>query len=147
MAAKRGKILTFKRFLWICAGLITIWLLVVPLVFNEWARRTWKEVPCHLNAPGGAYREFYYEVEGQRYFSTRQDFWDALYFSEKRRNLGSLVWNDTCWISPSDPERAVLRLDALNNWSEAASRVGITVLLLAVVSGMTWFGGKRKSQT
>jgi hypothetical protein len=144
---RQGKrILSFNGFLWICVSVIVIWLLAAPIVMNEWARRTWKEIPCHLNAPGGANTEFYYEVDGQRYLSTRVDFWQAHYDSEKRRPLGETESNSTCWISPRGPEGAVLRLDAMINWPEAAHRLTIAGLVAAVVGGITWFGGKRPSK-
>ena len=147
MGRGRVKLFSFNGFLWACAVVIALWLLVVPPIMNEWARRTWKEIPCHVNEPQGGMTSLYYEVEGQFYRSTRINFWQAQYISEKRRQVSTLEPNDTCWISPGHAEGAVLRLDALTNWSAATDRMMIAGFVLVVAGGLTLFGGKRAKKT
>jgi hypothetical protein len=141
------KFLSFNGFLWTCAAVITLWLLAVPPIMNEWARRTWKEIPCHVNTDQSGTTLIYYEVDDQMYVSTRVDFWQADFISDKRKPLSNLEHNSTCWISPRHAPGAVLRLDVLTNWSAAKERLMVVGFVLAVAGGLTWFGGKRTRKT
>jgi hypothetical protein len=141
----------FFSFLWICAAGIILWLLTAPIVMNEWARRTWKEMPCHLDTV--TQREtlrFYYEVNGQRFVATRVNFWQIEYEVWPRQALIEFVPNTTCWISPGNAEKVVLRLDATTDWTDGIDRLGECGLIVGALGVMTvagyWRGKRRKTK-
>src|SRR6185312_5926881 len=100
----------FSMIVWAGAIMTTLFLIGGPLAQNEWARRTWRQVPCRLSS---LHYEFMFGE--QKITATRKNFWEP----RIKYHSGAVVpmeeTNDTCWVNPSDPEDSVLRLDTTTN--------------------------------
>lgn len=146
MGLKRVKLPGFNGALWLCGVAIVVWLLAVPPLQNLRASRTWRQVPCHLDPLQTDPPKFLYEVDGAMYVSTRENFWQATYLSEKRPRVVGLENNGQCWVNPAHAQGAVLRLDATTNWSGAAGRLAISAFVLVAIGILTFLSPKRKPQ-
>jgi hypothetical protein len=124
--------------MWLACVLVVAYLLGWPLVMNEWARRRWDEVPCRVTSAG-----YNYMKDGSKYMASRRDFWVLKYVNDKARQQNDVDPNDHCWVNPSDPHDAVLRLDAWTHWENSTGRVASAAVVVAVVTMMTIAGRKK----
>ena len=139
------KWMRFNIWVWTIAILATLWLLAVPPAMDFWAASHWAKVPCHL-APGvsvNAPDRYFYQVKDTQYESQRRDFWQNKGILHATRKEMLLDTPDFCWVSPSDPENAVLKLDAHSNFANAGGSIAAAVLLVVAAFVLTRFGTRK----
>lgn len=142
-----GKWFRFNVIVWILAAGVALFLVAEPPIMDFVARSRWKETPCHLQANTERY---IYEVNGSTYNTTRRDFWQSNGFgrgvSQKHAMPLDLKLNGTCWVSPDDPEKSVLALDAHSNFSHAGGKIAAASVLLVGALVLT-LSSSRKPKT
>ena|ERR1043165_2486380 len=138
------KNLTFNKALWILVILAVGYLMAGPLIMNAWASSNWKEIDCQFDSRD---KRYFYEFNNGHYVANRLNFWQLGYNNDKT-SIGTdpKLYNDKCWISPSDPQMAVYRLDAFTNWSYSIPRLAASIMLLACVWLLNFALTKRLKQ-
>ena len=130
---------SFKLVVWLPALLAVIWLIGTPPMYSLWASRHWTQLPCHVADNGN----YFFEINGSQYKSDRHDFWKGVSYTGPAPGVATLTKNGTCWVNPSDPKQAVRFVDAFSNWSNSGRRITSALLVLAVATGVTMFGGRK----
>jgi hypothetical protein len=77
--------------------------------------------------------------------SSRTNFWTLEYKTDRVAPAVNVerTPNATCWVSPSNPDDAVLYLDTWQRNGEATGRFATAIMILAAAALITLFGTRR----
>jgi len=135
--------ITFPLVLWCGAAILVFYLTCWPLVENTIASRTWERIPCEISDNG----KYIYEYQGIRYFASRKNFWDheAVLATATSSDVPLQNTDAICYVKPSSPEWAVLRLDAYQHLEDGA-RGYMHAGIVMIVAGILSFGIHQKKR-
>jgi len=123
---------------WLLAVGAVFYLVVVPPLQDAWAYFFWERVPCKVTfRDNGKLRKFVYNYKDDSFYSAHEDFW-----VRKRKMVGSsrtfpisdTNFDQICYVSPRNPNFAVLNLTAHKRWDRAADSLFLSGFVICVAT-------------
>ena len=138
------KRLSFNTALWILGILVSLVITAGPLLLEQYARLTWKSIPCHVTP-----ERFLFVYHDKNYYGGRRSFWQMKNTKSAlaAQGFSTLPVNDVCYINSDDPPEAVLHLDAYKNLGDGLGNFAGAAMILAVCAAITYSSKRPKRST
>lgn len=133
------RFLTFSSAIWLLAVCAVFYLIAVPPLQDAWAHFFWKRVPCKVTLKDGKFTKFLYNYDGRSRNSAREDFWvrnRAASWSAANISDTSANFDQICYVSPSNPNSAVLNLTAHKRWDRAVNSLFLSGFVICVATAL-----------